>query len=103
MKDNIQEKLGEILDSVEIYPEYSSDIIRVKNFTWNKDLVDFIVEYYINGTKCIFRYNDQIAKEYDSIKDNPLEQLEWELTYIKRMYERGSGAKEYHPCTTIEH
>ncbi|MFJ8265491.1 hypothetical protein [Peribacillus asahii] len=103
MKDNIQEKLGEILDSVEIYPEYSPDIIRVKSFTWNKDLVDCIVEYYLNGTKCIFRYNDQITKEYDSIKDNPLEQLEWELTYIKRMYERGISAKEYYPCTTIEH
>lgn len=104
MENRIQEKINEIFTSIEIYPEYSSDPIKILQFKWNLDMIDFIVEYYIHQKKYVFHYNEQIAKEigFNYIKVNPLEQLENEVKYIKRMYERGIGAKEYYPFTNIQ-
>ena len=107
METNIPEKIYEIFNSVEIFSEYSSESIKIKEFFWNGDPDNFIVEYVINQTTYIFHYNNQIASEIDSIylkKSllSPLDQLEFELNYIKRMYERGIGSKEYYPFTNIK-
>jgi hypothetical protein len=104
MQTNIQEKIHEIFNGVEIFSEYSSESIKIKEFFWNGDLDNFIVEYAINQTRYIFHYNHQIASEINSIylKNSPLAQLEFELKYIKRMYERGIGSKEYYPFTNIK-
>jgi len=54
-------------------------------------------------TRYVFHYNDQIAKDISAdFSQNPLEQLENEVLYIKRMFERGMGAKEYYPFTKIQ-
>jgi hypothetical protein len=104
MKINIQEKITEIFTSVEIHPEYSPEIINIKNFKWNNDICNFKVEYYVDQTKYVFHFNEQIANEISSeyFSKNPLEQLEREVKYIKRMYERGIGSKDYYPFTHIE-
>ena len=104
MEANIQEKIHEIFNGVEIFSEYSSESIKIKEFFWNGDLNNFIVEYAINQTRYIFHYNHQIASEINSIylKNSALAQLEFELNYIKRMYERGIGSKEYYPFTNIK-
>lgn len=104
METNIQEKIRDIFNSVEICSEYSSESIKIKDFYWNGNLDNFIVEYSINQTRYIFHHNNQIASEINSIylKNCPLDQLEFELNYIKRMYERGIGSKEYYPFTNIK-
>ncbi|WP_175596725.1 hypothetical protein [Bacillus sp. MRMR6] len=53
--------------------------------------------------KYVFHYNEQIASRIGAhFSNNPLEQLENEVLYMKRMYERGIGAKEYYPFTDFE-
>ena len=95
METNIQEKIRDIFNSVEICSEYSSESIKIKDFYWNGNLDNFIVEYSINQTRYIFHHNNQIASEINSIylKNCPLDQLEFELNYIKRMYEEELAPK----------
>lgn len=104
MVDNLQQKIKELFESIKIRSTYSSDVITIDKFMWNGDYVDFLVEYYIGDTKYIFHYNKQIAKKGDKkgLEINPYTQLKAELMYIKRMYERGIGAKEYYPFTSIQ-
>lgn len=94
----------EILPKQNPHPEYSPEIIKIKDVTWNQDMVDFRVDYYKNQNKYIFHFNKQLAKEIGTLdlSKDPLEQLASEVKYIKRMYERGIGAKEYYPFTQIE-
>lgn len=100
MKATIQLKLQLLFKSIEIYPEYSQEVKRIDSFTWNEDLVDFEIEYFIGQTKYVFHFDKKEA-EVLGVKTNPLEQLEDEVKYIKRMHERGIGSKDYYPFTSI--
>lgn len=100
MKATIQHKLQTLFNSIEIYPEYSQEIKRIDSFTWNEDLVDFKVEYCIGQEKYVFHFDREEA-EVLGVKTNPFEQLEDEVKYVKRMYERGIGSKDYYPFTSI--
>ncbi|WP_456274764.1 hypothetical protein [Bacillus sp. AK031] len=59
------------------------------------------MEYYINQQKVVFYYSMELAVGTGEDLQNldPFEQLEKEVKYVKRMYERGIGAKEYYPFT----
>jgi hypothetical protein len=99
----IEQKLRDFFQSIEIYPPFTSDPIRIRDFNWNKSMEDFKVTYLLGNAKHVFHYNEQIAREIDvDFSKNPLEQLEKEVLYIKRANERGIGAKEYFPFTEIE-
>lgn len=100
MKSTIQEKLQHIFGSIEIYSEYSSEVTRIETFRWNQDPINFKVEYFIQSQKYVFHFDREEA-EVLGVKTDPLEQLEDEVKYIKRMHERGIGAKEYYPFTSI--
>lgn len=103
MRENVESKLADIFQRIKIHPEYSPESIQIKDYYWNGSMEDFRVEYYIEDRKCVFHYNEEIAKRVgeDYINIDPLEQLESELKYIDRMYGRGIGAKEYYPFTEI--
>jgi hypothetical protein len=102
MREN-EQKIREMFERIQIYSEFSPEPIKITEYKWNKSMTDFEVIYFLGNVKYVFRYNDQIASEIvgDFLK-NPLEQLEKEVLYIKRMKERGIGAKEYFPFTEIE-
>ncbi|OLO38082.1 hypothetical protein BTR23_11845 [Alkalihalophilus pseudofirmus] len=101
MNRDTQEKVDSIFKSIEIVPEYSSRTLKIDRFTWNGDMEDFIVVYFVGPTKFTFHYNDEIANELGiETKKNPVQQLELEVNYLKRMYERGIGSKEYYPFTS---
>ncbi|MBM6616611.1 hypothetical protein [Bacillus suaedaesalsae] len=100
MASTIQEKIQQIFDSIEIKYEYSSDVTRIETFNWNGELHDFKVEYFIGSQKYVFHYDREEVKNL-GVKTNPIEQLEDEVRYVKRMHERGIGSKDYYPFTTI--
>jgi hypothetical protein len=78
---------------IEIHPPYSSEPIRIIEYTWNKSIEDFKVVYFLQGNRYVFHYNERLASGIDvDFSKNPLEQLEKEVLYVKRMYERGIGA-----------
>lgn len=99
--EKIQKKISEIFEGIEIYPEYSSSTINITKYRWNGDMKDFVVEYFIEESKYVFHFNEEIAKALGiNIKSlDPLNQLESEVKYVKRMFERGIGTKEYYPFT----
>ncbi|WP_140354926.1 hypothetical protein [Litchfieldia alkalitelluris] len=99
-----QEKIEEIFSRIEILPEYAPTPIKITTFNWNQDVADFAVEYLIGRKKYLFHYNAELASELGTeyLNLDPIEQLEKELQYIKRMYERGIGSKEYYPFTHEE-
>jgi 5-methylcytosine-specific restriction enzyme subunit McrC len=102
-KDEIQAKIDDMFKSITISPEYSTEIIRITDYEWNRKMNDFKVEYFIGDTKHVFHYPVRLSSEladYD-IREDRLEQLEAELTYVKRMFARGIGAKDYYPLTEI--
>lgn len=102
MNEKIHNQMKEMFNGIEIYPEYSREAIKITKFTWNHKIDDFIVEYDINNRKFLFHYSDLLARELDIEPVDPLKQLESEVMYIKRMVERGIGAKEFYPFTSIE-
>ncbi|MFE8700468.1 hypothetical protein ACFYKX_07580 [Cytobacillus sp. FJAT-54145] len=102
MMIQIQNQIEEMFNRIEIFPEYSEDTIKISRFSWNNDVVDFLVEYYIEHRKFVFHYSDLLARDLDIEPVDPLKQLECEVKYIKRMVERGIGAKEFYPFTRIE-
>jgi hypothetical protein len=98
----IEQKLRDMFDCIEIYPPFTPNPIKITDFIWNKSIEDFKVTYFIGNGKYVFHYNEQIAREIGvDFSNNPLEQLEQEVLYMKRMQERGIGAKEYFPFTEI--
>jgi hypothetical protein len=102
-KDEIQAKIDDMFKSITISPEYSTEIIRITDYEWNRKMNDFKVEYFIGDTKYVFHYPVRLSSEladYD-IREDRLEQLEAELIYVKRMFARGIGAKDYYPLTEI--
>ena len=103
MKNIKHEKIQDIFNSIVIYPEYTETPIKITQYSWNGNLEDFIVEYYVNQERLVFQYNKDLAAEKDAnyLHLDPFEQLEQEVKYIKRMYERGIGAKECYPFTNI--
>ncbi|KAA0546282.1 hypothetical protein FZW96_16380 [Bacillus sp. BGMRC 2118] len=101
MFSSIQERLEQLFDSIEIYLEYSPDVKRIDQFTWNGDVHPFRVEYVIDSATYVFQFEEETANKL-GMKTDPLEQLEDEVRYIKRMYERGIGSKDYYPFTTID-
>ncbi|MEW9053052.1 MAG: hypothetical protein AB2392_17970 [Neobacillus sp.] len=47
---------------------------------------DFEVVYFLQDRKFVFHYNEQIARQVEGdFSSNPLEQLENEVSYIKRI------------------
>jgi hypothetical protein len=64
---------------------------------------DFKVEYFIGSTKYVFHYTERVSPELAGyeISDDPLEQFENEVMYVKRMMARGMGAKDYYPFTKV--
>jgi 5-methylcytosine-specific restriction enzyme subunit McrC len=102
-KAEIQAKIDEILKSITISPEYSTEIIRITDYEWNGKMDDFQVEYFIESTKYVFRYPERLNPELAAyeISEDRLEQLENEVMYVKRMMTRGIGAKDYYPFTEI--
>ncbi|RSK27628.1 hypothetical protein EJF36_12490 [Bacillus sp. HMF5848] len=101
MTNSIEVKLQELFNSIQIQPEYSRKSLKISQFHWNQKLDDFIVEYVIGNKKYIFRFDVERAANLNSeyVSQDPLEQLESEVKYIKRMHERGIGSKEYYPFT----
>jgi 5-methylcytosine-specific restriction enzyme subunit McrC len=102
-KDEIQAKIDDIFKSITISPEYSTEIIRITEYEWNRKMDDFKVEYFIGNTKYVFHYPERLSSklaDYE-IREDRLEQLEDELMYVKRMFARGIGAKDYYPLTEI--
>jgi 5-methylcytosine-specific restriction enzyme subunit McrC len=102
-RDEIQAKIEEILKSITIRPEYSTEVIRITDYEWNGKMDDFQVEYFIESTKYVFLYPERLNPELAAyeISDDRLEQLENEVIYVKRMITRGIGAKEYYPLTEV--
>jgi 5-methylcytosine-specific restriction enzyme subunit McrC len=103
-KNEIQAKIDEIFESVSIYPEFTDEVIRITEYEWGQEIEDFRVEYYVGRRKYVFHYPDEldVPLEGYEVSDDKLEQLENEVNYIKRMMERGIGAKEYYPLTEIK-
>ncbi|RSK27632.1 hypothetical protein EJF36_12510 [Bacillus sp. HMF5848] len=103
MTNSIEVKLQELFNSIQIQPEYSRSPLEISQFHWNQKLDDFVVEYVIGNKKYIFHFDVERAANLNSeqVFQDPLEQLEFEVNYIKRMHERGIGAKEYYPFTDI--
>ncbi len=103
-KNEIQAKIDEIFESVSIYPEYTGEVIRITDYEWSQEIEDFRVEYYVGRRKYVFYYPDELEKPLKGyeVSVDKLEQLENEVNYIKRMMERGIGAKEYYPLTEIK-
>lgn len=96
-----QQRLQDFFYNMEIHPEFAEEPIRITRYNWNENEDDFIVDFWIEQRQYRFHYNleraEQFGPEYKNI--DPVKQLEDEVNYIKRMYERGIGSKEYYPFT----
>jgi len=97
----IRQEISRIFDTFEIREEYSNEVMKITQYEWNGDSQDFKIKFHIKNKEYLFHCNKEICEavgvNWDSF--NILEQLEREIHYLKRMYERGIGTMEYIPFT----
>jgi hypothetical protein len=93
----IRQEISCIFDTIEIQEEYSTEVIKIKKYEWNGDSQNFKIKFYLKNKEYLFHCNKEICEavgvNWDSL--DILKQLEWEINYLKRVYERGIGAKDY--------